>query len=185
MSAAHPDSEVEVWAQDEARIGLMPILRRIWAPKKSRPIATVNLRYEWVYIYGFVHPSSGRVVWLLLPKMNAGMMNIALKRFAEEVGAGEKKRIVILLDQAPSHTAKKLVIPEGIHLVFQPPYSPEVQPAEHLWPFLRESVANKAPDNIEQLEQMLVTRCRQLDQQPHVIQSATRFHWWPQDIAAA
>ncbi|CAN0454646.1 unnamed protein product, partial [Ectocarpus fasciculatus] len=52
-------------------------------------------------------------------------------------------------------------------------YALEVQPAEHLWPFLRESLANRAPENIEQLEQKLVERCRQLDQQPHVIQSAT------------
>lgn len=184
VSEAHPDSEVEVWAQDEARIGLMPIVRRVWAPSAERPVATVCRRYEWVYVYGFVHPRTGRVVWWLLPKMNASMMSLALQRFAEEVGASAEKRVVLLLDGAPSHTAKKLKIPEGIHLVFQPAYSPEVQPAEHLWPFLRESVANRAFDDIEQLEDALVRRCRQLDQQPELIQSATCFHWWPQDVAA-
>lgn len=184
VSLAHPDSTVEVWGQDEARIGLMPILRRVWAPSDQRPIAPVCRRYEWVYVYGFVHPRTGRVVWLLLPKMNAQMMSIALQRFAEEVGAGEQKQVVLLLDGAPSHTANNLRIPKGIHLVFQPPYSPEVQPAEHLWPFLRESVANKAFDSIDELEEALIRRCKQLDRQPEVIRGSTCFHWWPRDIAA-
>ena len=185
MKAAHPDSSVEVWAQDEARIGLMPILRRVWSARGKRPVARVVHRYEWVYVYGFVHPRSGRVVCLLLPRMNTEMMNLALQRFADDIGASEKRRVVLLLDGAPSHTANKLVVPEGIHLVIQPPYSPEIQPAEHLWPLLRESVANQAFDNIEQLEQKLVERCRILDQKPDVISSTTCFHWWPQDAIAA
>jgi len=120
VSAAHPNSNVEVWAQDEARVGLIPILRRTWAPVGQRLLVPVNRKYEWVYVYGFVHPNSGRVFWLLLPKMNAVVMGIALAHFAAEVGAGPNKQIVLLLDGAPSHTAHKLVVPEGIHLVSSP-----------------------------------------------------------------
>lgn len=121
--------------------------RAIWAPVGQRPTALGKIAYKWIYIYGFVHPQSGRTVWLLLPKMNAELMSIALKRFAEEIGVGPYKQIVLLLDSAPGHVAKNLVVPEGIHLVFQPAYSPEVQPSEHLWPFHREAVANNLINN--------------------------------------
>ena len=66
----HPHAAVEVWAQDEARIGLVPVVRRVWAPRGKRPVAVGRRRYEWVYVYGFVHPSTGRVEWLLLPAIN-------------------------------------------------------------------------------------------------------------------
>lgn len=50
---------VERWAQDEARLGLQPVVRRVWAPRGERPIAWINPRYEWLWVYGFVHPPTG------------------------------------------------------------------------------------------------------------------------------
>ena len=88
ISLLHPGAAIEVWCQDEARLGLIPVLRRVWAPVGERPVAVVERKYEWVYVYGFLHPASGRVIWLLLPRMNAAVMSIALKRFADEAGAG-------------------------------------------------------------------------------------------------
>jgi hypothetical protein len=52
-------TSVETWAQDEARRGLQPVLRRVWAPRGERPIAWVNPRDEWLWVYGFVHPPTG------------------------------------------------------------------------------------------------------------------------------
>lgn len=145
----------------------------------------VERKYEWVYVYGFLHPASGRVIWLLLPRMNAVVMSIALQRFADEARAGPDKQLVLFLDGAPSHTAPKLVVPEHVHLLFQPPYSPELQPAERLWPMIREAIANRSFNTIEELETVLIERCRQLDKVPHIINAATRYHWWPDDISAA
>jgi hypothetical protein len=54
-----PDATVEVWAEDEHRVGLKSIVRRIWAPKGTRPMAAVKEKYEWLYVYAFVHPTSG------------------------------------------------------------------------------------------------------------------------------
>ena len=184
IGAAHPESSVEVWCQDEARLGLIPILRRVWAPVGERPVAIVRRKYDWVYVYGFLHPGSGRVIWFLLPRMDTVVMEIALKRFAEEAGAATDRQLVILLDGAPCHTAPRLVVPEYTHLVFQPSYSPELQPAERLWPLVREAVANRAFETIEELEAVLVNRCRQLDKQSVMIQAATLYHWWPKDITA-
>lgn len=63
IEEAHPEAEIEVWAFDEARLGLKPITRRVWAPMGHRPQARFRRGYKWTYLYGFVHPESGRVYW--------------------------------------------------------------------------------------------------------------------------
>ncbi len=72
-------------------------------------------------------------------------------------------------------------MPEGIHLVFQPSYSPELQPAEHLWPLTNEPLANKRFADLATLEAVHAERCLVLQQQPDVIRQHTLFHWWPTD----
>lgn len=146
-------------------------------------MARVNRKFEWLYVYGFMHPPSGRVEWLFLPKMNTQVMNIALAEFAQAIGAGPTRQIVLLLDGAPSHHSRTLVVPDGLHLVIQPAYSPEIQPSERLWPLLRESLANQAFTDLDDLEDKLVDRCCYLDQHPEVIRNHTHFHWWPNDIS--
>jgi len=55
----HPDANVEVWAMDEQRLGLKPVLRDVWVPEGEQPIANVHWRFQWLWLYGFVHPESG------------------------------------------------------------------------------------------------------------------------------
>ena len=104
---------------------------------------------------------------------------MALEHFAREVGAGKRKRILLVLDQAGWHTAKKLKVPEGVHLEFLPSHSPELQPSERLWPLSNEGVANCHFKEIEELEEALGRRCVALRGQPEVIRSYIRYHWWP------
>jgi transposase len=84
-----------------------------------------------------------------------------------------------VLDQAGWHTAKKLRVPEGIHLEFLPSHSPELQPSERLWPLSDEAVANRHFDEIEDQEEVLVDRCVALSERPELIRSYIRYHWWP------
>jgi hypothetical protein len=71
------------------RLGLKPIVRRVWAPRGRRPTARFRRRYEWLYVYGFWRPKSGEVFWLILPTVNVAVFSLALSHFAkEEVGAG-------------------------------------------------------------------------------------------------
>lgn len=172
--------QVEVWAQDEARVGLKPILRRIWVVGSQRPLSRTWHRYEWLYVVAFVHPSSGRTFWLILPRIDAELFSLALEEFAREVGAGPKNKILLVLDSAGWHTAGELRIPEGIELVPLPAYTPEMQPAERLWPLLREAVANDPVASLDALEDQLSTRIRSLLGQPAQIKAITDFHWWPQ-----
>lgn len=102
-------------------IGLKPVIRRIWACKGHRPVIRVQQRYEWLYVYGFVHPESGASQWLLLPSVNVEVFSIALAHFAQATGAGSDRRIALVLDRAGWHESSEVVVPEGIHLVFLPP----------------------------------------------------------------
>ena len=85
---------------DEHRVGLKPIIRRVWARRGHRPIIRVQHRYEWLYVYGFVHPESGESQWLLLPSVNIEVFSIALAHFAQAVGAGPDRHVILVLDRA-------------------------------------------------------------------------------------
>jgi hypothetical protein len=113
LEKAHPEAEVQLWAEDEARIGLKPLMRRVWASVGQRPIARFNRGYEWTYLYGFVCPQSGEVYWLILPTVNVQLFSMALQEFAKEVGAGEDKHVLVVLDQAGWHTGGEVQLPEG------------------------------------------------------------------------
>jgi hypothetical protein len=174
-----PGRKVEAWAFDERRLGLKPVLRRQWAPKGQRPIAVGHPRYEWLYLYGFVHPATGEVVWFICSTADATLLGAVLTAFAEEVGAGEDKLIVLVLDNAGWHVSGDLVVPPGIELAFLPSYTPELQPAEHLWPLADEAVANKHFASLEDLDAALGERCRTLAAMPETVKAATDFDWWP------
>ena len=162
------------------RLGLKPIIRRVWAPRGQRPVVRFrSRRYRWLYLFGFVRPKSGEVHWLILPRVDAKVFSLALSHFAKEVGAGEKKRVLLVLDQAGWHTGGEVEIPEGIHLEFLPARSPELQPAERLWPLANEAVANRLFEDLDRLEEALVGRCAALLKQTELIRSLTLYHWWP------
>lgn len=98
---------------DEHRVGLKPILRRVWARRGRRPVAMVRPRYQWLWVYGFVCPATGDTWWLVLPRVNVATMSRALAEFAQAMGAGESQRIMLVLDQAGWHMSGKVTIPEG------------------------------------------------------------------------
>jgi hypothetical protein len=156
LKETYQTAKVELWCEDEHRLGLKPIIRKVWSPIAQRPLVKVHQRYEWTYLYAFARPKSGEVHWLILPSVSAEVFSLALENFAREVGAGKRKRILLVVDQAGWHTAKKkLRVPEGIHLEYR-----------HF-------------EEIEELEEALVERCVALCDQPEVIRSYIRYHWWP------
>lgn len=179
MTREHPTATVTVWAEDEHRLGLLPVIRRVWAPTGQRPTAHVRRKYEWLYVFGFVRPATGHSWWCLLPTVTAAAMSVALAAFARDEGIDAAHRAVLVLDQAGWHLAHDLAVPDGIDLVLLPARSPELQPAERLWPLLDEPVANRAFPDLDALETVLVQRCRALEADRPRIKAHTRFHWWP------
>lgn len=179
LRQAYPEARIELWSQDEHRIGLKPILRRIWARKGSRVQVGVRPRYQWMYLYGFVEPESGKTSWLLMPTVNTAAFSLALAAFVKEQGVGPNKHILLVLDQAGWHTSHDLVVPHGLHLLFLPSHSPELQPAERLWPLSNEPLANRVFRSLDELEQIQSEHCRWLQAHAEIIGERTSFHWWP------
>lgn len=179
MATAFPQATVELWAVDEHRIGLKPLLRRVWTPAGARPHALVQHRFAWLWLVGFVHPASGRTVFHLASGVSIELFETELAAFAQQVGAGPHKQIVLVLDQAGWHTSPTLRVPEHVHLLFLPPYSPELQPAEHLWPLTNTALINRHFADLDALEDAQARRCVALQRRRDLIRSTTRFHWWP------
>ncbi len=182
VATAFPQATVELWAGDEHRIGLKPILRKVWTLPGQRPIAPVEHRYAWRYLVGFVHPASGRTVWHLATTVNIELFSVELEAFAQQVGASPTKQIVLVLDGAGWHDSPRVRVPEHVHLLFLPPHSPELQPAEHLWPLTNTVLVNRHFATIDELEDAQAERCVALQCRPELIRSTTRFSWWPQRI---
>lgn len=169
-----------MWCEDEHRLGLKPILRRVYVPAGETPIADVNWRFKWLWLYAFLHPKTGETYWWILPYVNTKLFNQVLADFAQEFGLGANKRILLAVDQAGWHTTKDLEIPEGLHLMFLPSHSPELQPAERLWTLVDEPIANRSFETLHDLEDVLFHRCQSLLQQTELIRGLTGFHWWLQ-----
>ena len=126
---------VRLMFQDEARFGRMVRIRRCWAPTPHRPIVDNGYEREFQYVYGAVSPREGDLDWMICSAMNTEQMG---KFLAQVSTAHAQDFIVMVVDGASSHVAKDLVIPENIRLHRLPPYSPQLNPQEHLWDEIRE-----------------------------------------------
>jgi hypothetical protein len=120
---------------DEARVGQQGTLTRVWAKRGSRPRAPRDHRYQWAYLFGAVCPDRATGAAIVMPEVNIEAMNEHLAEIGRRVSMDA--HAVLLLDGAGWHTSPKLCIPENISLLPLPSYSPELNPVENIWEFLR------------------------------------------------
>ena len=164
---------------DEHRLGLKPILGKVWAPRGRTPTAPVKHRYEWLYLYSFACPHSGENQHWVCSSVNTVTFQEVIRRFAVDTQAGVKREIVLVLDGAGWHTTPQLHCPEGVHVVFLPPYSPELQPAERLWQWTDRPLKNRCFHSLAALQVVLERQCAWLEGQWDMVKGLTGFHWWP------
>ena len=146
---------LELWWQDEARIGQQGTLTRVWAERGSRPSAPRDQRYAWAYLFGAVCPARGTGAGLVLPFANAEMMNLHLAEISACVAAGA--HAMLMLDGAGWHqSGGRLRVPETITLLPLPAYSPELNPVENIWAYLR---SNKLAHSVFESEEAIVEAC--------------------------
>ncbi len=130
-SSLAPDTPVEVWFQDEMRVGQKNKLTYRWARKGSRPRAAHDQRTQSTYLFGAVCPELGTGAALVLPFCNSEAMQLHLNEIASKVSPGA--HAIVILDQAGWHGAKELKIPHNISLMPLPPRSPELNSQENIW----------------------------------------------------
>lgn len=141
---------IEIWFQDEARVGQRGTVTRIWARRGSRPRVIRQQQFEDAYIFGAVCPMRDQAVGLVLPNIGTFCMQKHLDEIAKHIEPGSHG--VIVFDQAPWHTTKKLHLPNNISLLPLPAGSPELNPTEQVWQVLRDRyLGNRCFDSYEQI----------------------------------
>ncbi len=128
---------IEVWFQDEARVGQQGTLTRIWACRGTRPRGLRDRRYAWAYLFGAICPERAIGAGLVLPYANTEAMDLHLAEISRHVTPGA--HAILVLDGAGWHGAADLAIPANLTLLPLPPYSPELNPVENVWQYLRQN----------------------------------------------
>ena len=177
LEQENPGIQVDTWFFDEHRVGLKPIIKKVWSKIGIRPKAIVSYGYEWLYVYGFVKPKTGENLWYLIPRVNTKWLNVVYKNFAIDANVSEKKKVLLVEDNAGWHSSKKVEVPAGITIAFLPPYSPELQPAERLWQLVDEPLVNQNFETIDEIEEILIKRCNVLNNMKKEVKDLTNYHW--------
>ena len=167
---------MEVWFQDEARVGQQGTLTRIWARRGSRPRAPRDTRYKWSYIFGAACPARGTAAGLILPYVNTEAMGLHLEEIAKAVALGA--HALLIVDGAGWHCAKALEVPGNITLLKLPPYAPELNPMENVWAYLR---SNKLAISVFDSYSDILNKCQDawnfFANDPERISSITHRDW--------
>ena len=128
---------IEIWFEDEARIGQKNKITRRWARRGTRPTAPRDQRTCSAYIFCAICPAEAKGAALVLPRCTTAAMTLHLAEISRAVAPGA--HAVVLLDQAGWHLSAKLTVPKNITLMPLPAKSPELNPVENIWQFIREN----------------------------------------------
>jgi transposase len=167
---------IKLFFQDEARFGRINKVRKCWVPPNSRAIIGQQLVRQYTYAYACVCPETGENFSLILPYANTDGMNIFIEEFAKEFHC---YRNLIVMDKSGWHVSKSLVSFDNIAFIYLPPYSPELNPAEHLWEYIREQKGfnNNVFKSLSEVEDKLSQSLLEMSIEKDKIKSLTDFNW--------
>lgn len=170
IAQSHPNRRLRIYFQDEARFGQQGTTTNVWAPKGSRPTVVRQTEYKYLWVLGAVCPETGRGEGLLSPRLNTDVVQAFLGEFSKTVPADE--HAVMIWDGAGFHTSHKLRVPDNITLLQLPPYSPELNPMENLWHYLKSHYwSNRAYADYEELEEAAIDAWRAAVLQPDLMKT--------------
>jgi hypothetical protein len=167
---------IELWWQDEMRLGQKNGIVRQWARKGTRPRQPKDQRYESLYLFGAICPARGKGAALAMPLANTHAMQAHLKEISRQVAPGAHG--AILLDRAGWHTTGELKPPKNLSLIFLPSRAPELNPAENIWQFLRQNhLSNRVFETYEEILDAACDAWNRLIDQPWRIMSIGMRDW--------
>jgi hypothetical protein len=176
LPPAIDSKQVEIWFQDEARVGQRGTTSRIWAPKGTRPRIVQQQQFISAYLFGAVCPAKKKGAGIVMPKANTEAMQHHLEVISVTV---EKNcHALIVTDGAAWHSTPKLLIPKNITLLVLPPYSPELNPVEQIWQQLRKShFSNRCFKGYEEIVEVCCQAWNAFTEAPDLIQSLCSRKW--------
>lgn len=167
---------IKLFFEDEARFGRINVVGNCWVGKGTRAMVTQQMVREYIYAYTSVCPDTGENYSIISPVNNTEAMNEFLKAFSQEF---KHYRIILCLDGAGWHTSKTLILPENIQLLKLPPYSPELNPTEHIWDYIREQKKfnNYTFPTLDAVELQLSKSLQEINNEKELIKSMCYFSW--------
>ncbi len=181
MAAKKGYKKINFFYQDESKIGLFPIKRRRITSRGVQPIAKVDYKREYFYIYGIVAPQTGESFFLELPGLNGENFQYFLKACSKEY---EDSFNVLIGDNGTFHKGVKLKIPKNIYLEFLPPYSPELNPIERVWRDLKDRLSRKEVfDKLDHLSNEVCEIIREYYRYFSIIKSLTSYSYFLNSVA--
>ena len=170
-------SSVDIWLQDETRVGQQGSLTRIWAPKGTRPRKVKQKQFISTYIYGSACAATGESFGLVLPYTNTETMELYLSQFSKQIRPN--RHVALLIDNAGWHIAKDLKIPHNITLIPLPPYSPELNAMEQVWQWMKSNyLSNRYFKDYEDIVDKASLAWNEFAKDPKLVQSICKRSWY-------
>ena len=129
---------IKYWSQDESRLGLHPITRRLLTLPGINPVGPMQWKFEAFYLYGAVEPVTGESFFLEFPDLDSGCFQVFLTKFSKTY---TDHLTLLQVDNGSPHRAKQLIISDTIILLFQPAYSPDINPIERVWQLVKDKLS--------------------------------------------
>jgi hypothetical protein len=167
---------IEIWFEDEARIGQKNGLVRQWARRGTRPRQPADQRYENAYLFGAICPARGKGAALALPFADTEMMQLHLDEIAANVATDA--HAVLIFDRAGWHTTPQLKMPANVTPIWLPSRSPELNPVENVWQYLRQNwLSNQVFETYDDIIDAACEAWNKLIAKPDVIRSIGTRDW--------
>ena len=168
--------KIEIWFQDEARIGQKNGLVRQWARRGTRPTQPADQRYESAYLFGAICPARGKGAALALPFADTQAMQLHIDEIARHVA--RDAHAVLLMDRAGWHTTAHLRWPKNITPILLPSRAPELNPVENVWQFLRQNwLSNSVFETYDDIVEAACDAWPKLIAKPEAITSIGTGEW--------
>lgn len=162
----------KIFFQDESRFGLMTQAGRRWARKGERPEMLYRQTRQYLALFASVCPETGEMSSLISPYMNTYAMSVHLKILSEE---HPDTCNVVVLDGAGWHRSKELQVPGNVKLIPLPPYSPQLNPVERAWEYIKSHFTRGAYfEDLDEIEVRVVQGVRHLLQNPELVKSVAK-----------
>jgi transposase len=168
--------QVDIWSEDETRVGQQGSLTRIWAKRGTRPRKVRQQQFISTYIYGAACHTTGESCALILPYANTESMNVFLQELSSRIKPA--RHVALLMDNAGWHRATNLIIPHNITLVPLPPYAPELNAMEQIWEWIKSHyLSNQCYVNYSEIVDRASFAWTKLSQNIELIKSIMHRDW--------
>jgi transposase len=174
--SSNDNRPLKLFFEDEGRFGRSNNLSRCWTPKGKRASVRKQIVRQYTYAFSSVCPETGETHSLILPYSNTEMMSYYLQDLSKYF---EHYRIILCTDQAGWHVSFGLNIPDNISILLLPPYSPQLNPVEHLWKYIREQKGfnNRIFQSIDEVTNCLSEALAAVANEEDIIRSLCHYNW--------